>query len=559
MKNNVADNSVTLPYRKRFSSLKAVANDGWLAHWEQLRTYFAPRLGRYLVASGADDDNKGYRKDGKIVNGTPIVARRNLSSGLLGNLTSPTAKWFRLAVKDDDLMDSPDVSQYLYDVREVILKAFAISNFYGTIHSNYDELSTFGTSCMLIEEDFDTIIRCRPFTIGEYYLGTNSKLIPDTLYRRYSMSVGSLVDEYGIENVTSVTKKLYDNEQFDVLVMVISCIQPRRGGKDAVVSDRYAYESVTFEEGNDESKFLRVKGYQEKPFMASRWNTVSGDVYGESPCMDALGDAMQLQKEETIKLKILSKMADPPLNAPPSMKDRVIDQRSGAVTYVDSTEPGSQGVRPVYETNISTQPMAEDIYKVEERIKKTLYNDLFMSVLDTTKRMTATEVESRREEKLALLSPAVNRMQSEVLEVAIERTFAICERMGLLPKTPEVLRENSIEIQYVSSLAQAQQAVETQSMEQVARFAGELAGAFPDVLDRLNSDELIEIYAEKYGIEPILIRSDSEVEKIRMERQQAMQAQQQQAQMAQTADTAKTMSDTDVGGNNALEELLSVM
>jgi hypothetical protein len=54
----------------------------------------------------------------------------------------------------------------------------------------------------------------------------------------------------------------------------------------------------------------------------------------------------------------------------------------------------------------------------------------------------------------------------------------------------------------------------------------------------------------------MLVRSDEEVEEIRAQRAQAQQAMQQQEAMAQSAQSAKVLSETEVGGNNALAAIM---
>jgi hypothetical protein len=551
----------TAQYRKRFEELRSIVQKDWAGHWNELAEYFAPRKSRYLTSMGTADDNSGKKKNSKIINSIPVLSVNNLTSGLFGNMTSATSKWFRLALRDQELMNDPSVSRYLYEVAEIMLEVFGKSNFYGAMHSNYNELAVFGTAAMMIEEDFKDVIRCRPFTAGEYFLALSPQLEPDTLYRQYSMSVRQVVDEYGIENVSTPVKNMYDNNQGEKLIKIVACIQPMIKNDPAVkMNEDFQYESVHYEQDHNEGKFLRRGGYLEKPFMAPRWDATSTDVYGRSPAMDALGDAKMLQKEEEKKLKVLDKFIDPPLQAPSSMKNEVISQVPGGVTYMDATEPGAQGIRTLYEQS-SGLPAAiaaagNDIAIVEQRIQRTFFNDLFQTVINESKRMTATEVAQRREEKLSLLGPVVNRLQSEVLGNAIERTFAICERLGMFPDVPEIMEGRPLEIQYISALAQAQSVVTTQSVEQVFAFAGNLSAVYPEVLDRLDADEAIESYAESYGVPPMLVRSDEEVEEIRAQRAQAQQAMQQQEAMAQSAQSAKVLSETEVGGNNALAAIM---
>lgn len=550
----------TSPYLKRFEQLRQIAQNGWLQRWSDIASYFSPNKGRYLTTEGVEDDNTTGNRYSKVLNATPLFAKRSLASGLIGNLTSPTSKWFRTTVRDDELKNNSSVRKYLHEVREILLEIFSISNFYGSIHSIYDELGVFGTACMLIEEDFNSVIRCRPFTIGEYYLANGSDLTPQALFRQYSMTARQLVEEYGIERVSKRVKKMFEDNNAEEKIKVIACIQPRVQGDKAVITDTdMAYESVHFEADSTEGKFLRVGGYREKPFMAPRWDVTGTDVYGSGQPGDAsLGDAKMLQKEEELKLKGLSKEVDPPVVAPSSMKNKVISQVPGAVTYADNSEPGSQGIRPIADVQINITPIAQDIQNTEYRIKLAYFNDLFQTVIGESKRMTATEVDQRRAESLTLLSPTVNRIQAEVLETAIERTFGIASRLGILPEPPPELQGRNIEIEYVSVLAQAQQVVDTQSVEQVMAFAGNIAGIKPDIMDGIDADEALRQYAKDYGVPPVIMKDKETVEEIRQQRAAQQQAIVQQEQMAQGVESAKLLSETKVGENNALEEIMGV-
>jgi hypothetical protein len=107
-------------------------------------------------------------------------------------------------------------------------------------------------------------------------------------------------------------------------------------------------------------------------------------------------------------------------------------------------------------------------------------------------------------------------------------------------------------------MAQAQRLVKRQQIEALAAFAGNLA-ARPElahVLDKLNSDAMLDEYADAVSAPASIIRSDDEVAKIRAAQAQ-QQAQAQQMQQAQAlANGAKTLSETDTSGDNGLTQLL---
>jgi hypothetical protein len=177
--------------------------------------------------------------------------------------------------------------------------------------------------------------------------------------------------------------------------------------------------------------------------------------------------------------------------------------------------------------------------------------------------VTATEIDARREEKLLMLGPVLERLHHELLDPLIDRTFAIAQRAEILPEVPEALSGHEVQVEYISMLAQAQRAVAIGGIERVVGFIGQLAGIDPQVLDKLDRDQAVDEVAKAIGAPPHIIRSDKEVEALRAERAQAQQAaqaaQQQQQGMMQAVQGAKLLSETDTGGKNGLTDVMQAM
>jgi hypothetical protein len=74
-----------------------------------------------------------------------------------------------------------------------------------------------------------------------------------------------------------------------------------------------------------------------------------------------------------------------------------------------------------------------------------------------------------------------------------------------------------------------------------------MAAVKPDVLDKLNFDQIVDEYGEAYGVSPKIILPDSEVAALRQQRAAAMQAQAAAATAPQVVDSAKTASEIDTG------------
>ena len=134
-----------------------------------------------------------------MINETPVFALRTLAAGLMAGLTSPARPWFRLSIRDMDVSDNTPVRLWLDEVTKRVLTVLSQSNGYNALHVIYEELGCFGTGCMLIEEDYDDVIRCQTLTAGEYYLASSGKNQIDTLYREYVLATGQVVERFGLE------------------------------------------------------------------------------------------------------------------------------------------------------------------------------------------------------------------------------------------------------------------------------------------------------------------------------------------------------------------------
>jgi hypothetical protein len=155
--------------------------------------------------------------------------------------------------------------------------------------------------------------------------------------------------------------------------------------------------------------------------------------------------------------------------------------------------------------------------------------------------MTATEVLQRNEEKMRLLGPVLGRLQAELLQPLISRSFALLLRNGLLPTAPEELQGQDIDIEYVSPLAKAQKMTDLQSMLRGFEVLLQMQQVAP-VMDYLDDDKLVQYLVETTGIPARVIRSPNEVQQLRRQRAEA-QAQQAQAQQeAAIADQAQKLA-----------------
>lgn len=549
------------PYNRRLEALRLERNS-WDSHWAEVAMFIKSRSGRFLTS----DRNKGNKRNGRIIDGTGRKAARTLASGMMSGVTSPARPWFKLATPNKELMNLGSVRLWLSDVEELLREIFARSNTYDSLHQVYSELGVFGVGSMTVLEDYEDVIRCQVHTIGSYFLATDHKDQVDTIYLERDFTVGQLAKDYGEDALSPNTRKLYTDGKLDAWITVVNAIEANPNYREGNPLAKYKpFISVHYEKKGDAHKFLRESGYDEFPNMSPRWSIIAGDVYsGENPGMDALGDIKQLQSEQRSKGQGVQRMVDPPMVGPSSLRGQGASTLPGALTFIDTTQ-GSQGFTPVYQINPQLTALTEDIREIQNAIREDFYADLFLMLANDyrNQRATAREIDERHEEKLLALGPVLERLNGDLLDPLIDRTFNIAMRAGIVPEAPPELQGVDLKVEYISILAQAQRSVGTISIERALGFVSNLAvqqaaaGSAPDALDKVDMDQAIDEYTLMTGVPPSIIRSDKDVAGIREQRAQAQQRQRQLAMAQQGAETAKTASEVDTGdGNNALSDIM---
>jgi hypothetical protein len=545
----------TEKYRTRHKYLVQEFDTNWREHFIDLSDYLMPRRGRFLNRDMTAND--GNKRNSYIIDGTATRALRILAAGMQSGLTSPARPWFKLGLQDKGLEKYGPVRNYLDEVEKRMRTVFTRSNFYSTLHSVYGELGCFGTAAMFMGDDFYNVIRCYPFTIGEYVIATDSSLRVNTFYRQFPMTAINVVNTFGKENVSEKTVEL-SRKNKDKWVDVIHAVE-LNSDRDARLVDRenMEYASVYYEKNaEDKNTFLRISGFRKFPVMAPRWDTTGSEVYGRSPGMEVLPDVMMLQKMQEKKLKALDKLVDPPMNADPALREQSKTITSGGVTYVDPNRGGGQVFSPTYQIRPDFKAIQSSIGEVKNDIKEGLYNDLFlMLALSGDKEMTAREVAERHEEKLLSVGPVVERLQPELLDKAIDLAFYNMDQVGMLPDAPMELGESTIEIEYIGLLAQAQKMVGVAAVQQTTAFAGNLIAVWPEAKHKINPFKAIDEVADMSGAPAGMIVPDEEALARVDAENKAMQQQQQMEGMMQAAQGAKTLSETDLEKNSALKAL----
>lgn len=542
----------------------------WMPQYREISQFIMPRTGRFLLT----DQNKGDKRYNSIIDSSGTRAMRVLSAGLMAGMTSPARPWFRLSTLDTDLMEYGPVKTWLTLVTEKMRTIFSRSNTYRSLHMLYEELGLYGTAADVILEDFEDVIRHYPSTCGEYMIATDARGSVTTLYREFQMTVAALVGEFGRDNVSQAVRNMWDvGHNLDAWIPVMHVIEPRKDRDLSKYARRLSknlawascYMELQAANPNAQtpgSGFLRESGFDRFPGLCPRWHATGGDIYGNSPGMESLGDVKQLQHGQMRKSQAVDYMVKPPLQIPVAMKNVPLATLPGGTMYVDQTNPHG-GIRSAFDVKLDIAAQLEDIRDIRQRIKETWYVDLFLMLAQADQNgspITAREVAEKHEEKLLMLGPVVERLDNELLKPKVDITFdrmILSDILRSTPPPPE-MHGQELNVEFVGMLAQAQRAIGVGSVDRLVQTIGTIAtyqhnsGLPITAWDKLDTDEITDQYADMLGVDPRLIVANDKVAIIRKDRAQAQAAAQKAAAVPAAA---KAVSD--LGGSPNAQQAAS--
>ena len=543
----------------------------WWTHARELADFILPRRYKWLITQ--NQQNRGSPINQHILDSTGTLAARNLAAGMMSGISSPTRPWFKLKIGRLDSTQTSPISLWLAECERLMYLVFAESNFYTAMAVFYFDLIVFGTAVLLIYEDYDNVINCINPCFGEYYVDIDGKYRPSIFYREFTYTIAQTVDEFGYENTSPMVRQFYDlrdGANMTREIIIAHAIEPNTDPEKYGIPRHFKYRETYWEwggatnpQGGTSSRgFLRKRGFIDRAAIIGRWDLVANDPYGRSPGMDALPDIKQLQQETRRKAQGIDKGINPPLIADVQLKNQPASLLPGGMTFLQGMMNASgDGMKPAYGNwKPDIAAISEDMQEVRQRIKDTFFNSLFQvaSQFETRSNITAMEWDMRKSESLMMLTPVIERLQSEVLAPIIERTWGVMTRAGIIPPPPMAVSGAPLNIEYTSMLSLSQKAAQAGSIERIFQMAGQLAGIDPRIVDNIDFDMGFDIYANLLNNDPRIIRSPQALQAIRAQAA-AEQQQQQQLQAAEALSKAgANASQIDVGGGqNLVQKMLT--
>lgn len=481
---------------------------------------------------------EGEKRTDKQYDATAALALERFAAAMEMLLTPRASKWHDLRAAVPEIDEDDDVRRYLDSVRDLLFKLrySPKANFASQQHEVYMQLGAFGTGILFVDELPTGGCRYQSIPMSSVYMQENEIGLVDTLFRKTSMTLRQVAMMFGLDNMSPNVSRRVEKDPYEKIEIVHAVMPRKERDPSSLAATNKAFASVWFE--YETGHKLRESGYDECPYIVSRYVTGTNETYGRSPAMTILPDIKMVNEMSRTIIRAGQKSVDPPMLIADDGVIMPVNLTAGGYTFARMEGRSQPPVMPVQ--NGARVDIGFDMMEQRRRTINDAFLITLFQILVDSPAMTATEVMERAQEKGALLAPTAGRQQSEALGPMIEREINILARQGLLPPPPPLLQEigGEITIEYSSPMARAQRAEEGVGVFRTLEGVQTIAAYDPEVLDNFDGDKISRTLADINGMPRALLRRQQDVVAKRQQRQQDQAAQAAMQNLPLAADAA---------------------
>jgi hypothetical protein len=459
----------------------------WDSLWQDVADYIV-----FRKASIVGEKTQGEKLTSKMFDSVATVAAGDLASWIHGQLTEMSMQWFSLKI--DGLPARHPLEDWLEDCRRRLHRAIQESNFSSQWLELLNDLVSFGTGAIFVEENEIEVPGFNGFNFismppGTYSISNDRSGRTNVLFREFKLTAQKAFDMFGDKVSDDIKKdiKRDPNNKHEFL----HCCFPTGwfdGKKGKFPYDSYYLDCKA-------KRILRTGGYWRFPYSVVPWLRESGEDYGRGPGIIALPDVKSLHKAKELGLKEWSLAILPPM----------LVQDNGVVGTIKLTPAGITVVRDV---NNGIKPLMSgapynanrmNLEDIRQQIREIFHVDKvrYIPPRDETGEMTAYEVARRYQLAQKLLGPTYGNIVFHGLDSIIETTFNMMLEAGAFSPPPE--KVPALRIQYESPLARAQRSQDVQAIQDTFQVIFPMLEMNPGIMDNFNLDQTAVIVAKALG------------------------------------------------------------
>jgi len=541
---------------EEYQALKSDRSASWDGRWQRVLEWMAP-LRADITETNSPTPNTSHRS--KLHDTKAIEAAEVLVSAHMSYITPLNEQWLSYAPPRRHRKNDEAIS-YFKECSEIAMEEIASSNFYQVMQSVYEDRSIPGTANMFLQKGEDAELNFKYVPLGTYCFTENEGGQADSMFREFPLTLNQAVEKFGEDKLGDKLRGLWGRVGSEPALAhakhnFLQCTRVRkeraRGAtdqKNKPYEDTYVCmtDKVTLKEG----------GFDEFPFMVTRYRRWGNHLWGSSPAYSALPNVTSANYIRQI-LKTLGEVAAIPRILQLAGEKRQVDLRAGGVNFVSREAaqlgfPKEWGTQGRYDVGMSL--LEED----HESIEQFFHVPLFRMFASIEKEMTATEVAAREREKLLMFAPSFTQFVSDMTPLMV-RVFAMLARAGKFPDPPPSLIESqedgeatipNPQVVYQSRIALAIKALHGEAFDRVMARMIALAEIAPDIFDNWDFDNVSRDLSRNEGMPESWVRAKKAIEEIRAARAEAQQAAAEAQQMEAGANAIGK-----VGGAQGMKEM----
>lgn len=538
----------------RMQQVMAYDRAFWEDAWRDLAQVYMPSSshlydyggGTYALTgaaremTGIANNPTSVRRGRELYDATGAWAADRLTAGMESLITPRAQKWHNFTNDDPFGRQSTDIEEewqdslrdYLFTARYSPKANFALAN-----QKRLRNTTVFGTGIVYLEENegrrgvdpVKTPFFYKSLPLIECYLGIDAFDDVDKNIRVVEFTARAAAQYFKDTGGTISAKlqeKANDPAQCEKPVTLLHTVIPREEAGE--YSDRRRHQPfASFWVEVDTKHLVRSSGYSSFPFSVTWWEQTDGSAYGQSPAMMMLADVKMLQVMSKTAAQAAQQLVKPPMATRKGIYRERLNLNSGAINpgYLD--EQGRPMAAPIL---AGADPgWAERIMELKRNsVREGMYTNLFQILVDNPQ-MTATEALIRANEKGELLGPSGAKIEGGIAS-GVDREIDIITRKGAFEQgsplePPQSMVGKDISVQFTGPLARLRRMQELQGVESVLGLAERIGKYDPTILDRMDTDETLELAREIGGAPRKMLKTDDEVASIRQQRAQQQERQ----------------------------------
>ncbi|MDC0088158.1 portal protein [Akkermansiaceae bacterium] len=534
----------------------------WDTRWQRIKEWFEPQNAQ--ITEDVKTPTNTFRS--QIHDAKGIEAAQVLTSAHMSYITPLNEDWLaytaprgvRNAAKKAGNLDA--IESYFKEVSEIAMEEVTMSNFYSAIYCCYKDRSTIGTGCLLLKRSKKGGLNFQYIPAGTYCFREDEENVANWMGREYDLTLAQAVSSFGEERLGTKLKAIlaqsHDKPELMNGLHKFLQVTKEREEYDPEMEDS---SNMPYEDLNicmTDHVVVQEGGFEEFPYVISRYSKWDNHVWGYSPAMDALPNVVSSNYIRKI-LKTLGEVAAFPRILMLAGEKRNVDLRAGGMTTV-SREAAQMGFPKEWGTQGRYDIGMALIEQDHASIEQFFHVDLFRMFSSIDKQMTATEVGAREREKLLMFAPSFTQFVTDMKPMMI-RIFSMLAREQKLPSPPQELIQSTEggkatiptpEVVFQSKIALAIKSLQSEGFDRIMARAMPLMDVKPELADNWDWDQMFREMSRNEGMPDRWLKDKKMMNEMREAR---AQAQQEAAEAEEQAQAAQAIGA--VGGAEGVQQL----